>query len=1030
MGNLLTIHLLGPIKMELNGRPLTSLGTRKAEALLIYLVCQKRPFTRETLAELLWENRDPQQALANLRSLLSGMRSQLKPFLTITRHTIAFNHDSDYWLDVAEFNRQLESRDWRLETAQSPVSNLQTLQTLQTAVALYRGDFLEGFYVRESRGFEEWAALERERLQRQAISVLRQLVERCQAQGDFATGLAYINHLVRLDELSERANRDKMLLLARNGRLNAALQHYEAYKSLLADELGVMPSQDTIALYERLLTARTTAPPNLPPEATPFVGRTQELADVERRLLQPGCRLLTILGPGGMGKTRLALAAAGQIAAGHPGQFLHGIRYVSLADISGPALLPTAVAEACALTFQGTSDLLTQLADYLRPREMLLILDNFEHLCGAQFGALDGVDMLLTLLQEAPNLKLLITSRARLHLQEEWVFDLAGLHYPAAGTAVNWTSFSAIRLFQQQAGRVRHDFTPQESDFQAIAQVCRLLEGQPLGIELAAAWIREFGCLQIAKQIQAGVEFLSTHLRNVPARHRSLTAVFDHSWQLLTPAEQITFARLSVFQGSFSAGAAQAVAQAQLADLAVLAGKSLLREEGNGRYTIHELLRQYAAHQLAGLPGEPAQTAARHAHYYLDLLVTHGDSTATESRQAILADLPNARIAWEWAARQQEETSLLAAAKSLHGFYSAQSWFQEGIETFQFALNQFAANPESASTQAEIRCDLLSRKARLHIHIGQLPAARQALAEAVGYLPLVKDPERQSATLGYVAITHFYAGEFSRAADLAAEALRLAEQADNREGAAFAHNMLGSCGKALGDYALAGEHFTQAMKAYRQLHDELGEAMALNNLGNLAQASGDFVLARAHYLACIQLFKALNHTHGAATTLANAGRLALKQGQLAEARQLLLESLALKREQQDDRGTAVALVGLGGVSLAQGQTAQAHEEIREATALAHRCGDMKLTLETLNAFAALAAQTGQPELARQLLAFILCHKATAQEVRDAAEKLLPQVVPALSATAEKTAVAAGERLNGETAVRLVLGNNGRLLPSS
>ncbi|MCA9875377.1 MAG: tetratricopeptide repeat protein [Anaerolineales bacterium] len=1022
MGDTLTIHLLGPPKIELNGRPLTDLGTRKATALLAYLVCQQRPFPRETLAELLWEDRDPQQALANLRSLLSGMRSKLKPFLIITRHTVAFNHASDYWLDVAEFNQHLEMEDWRLETGQSPVSSL---QSLQQAAALYCGDFLEGFFVRESRGLEEWIILEREKLQRQAIKALRQLVDYHQGQGEYAVALDYVNKRIALDNLSERANRDKMLLLARNGRLNAALRHYEAYKNLLATEIGVAPGQETTALYERLLSARTVPPHNLPPDPTPFVGRTQELTDVQQRLMQPGCRLLSVLGPGGMGKTRLALAAAGQIATANPGLFLHGIRYVPLADIGGPALLPTAVANACGLEFQGSTDLLTQLVAFLRPREMLLVLDNFEHLCGPHVGPLDGVDVLLTLLQEAPDLKLLVTSRTRLHLQEEWVFDLSGLHYPANDAAEDWTIYSAIQLFQQQALRVRHDFTPQTADFAAIARLCRLLEGQPLGIELAAAWVRQFSCAQITEQIQADIAFLSTRLRNVPARHRSLTAVFDHSWQLLTATEQAIFARLSIFQGGFTAAAAQAVAHASAADLAGLVTQSLLRAEGNGRFAIHELLRQYAARHLTDFPAEPAQTAVRHAAYYIDFLVSQGDGSETGQRQAILAELPNIRLAWEGIARQQQESALLRAAKPLHGFYSAQSWFQEGIEAFQFALNQFTVDPAPSAERAETICDLLNRKARLHIHIGQLAAARQALADAMTSLPLVQDPERHAATLGYVAITHFYAGDFHRAAELAAESLRLAEASGNAEGMAFANNFLGSCHKALGDYDQAGTYFRRSAAIYRQQQDQLGEAMTLNNLGNLAQATGDFATAQAYYLECSALFKAINHTHGAATTLANAGRLALKQNDYTQARQLLLESLALKRAQNDERGTAVALVGLGGVSVAAGELAQAAAELNEALALARQCGDLKLTLEALNVQAALKARCGQPDQARQLLAYILGNKATAQEVRDAAEGLLAEVTAVLSPAAAAEAAAAGAKLNLETAVALAVGGEKR-----
>jgi DNA-binding SARP family transcriptional activator/predicted ATPase/Tfp pilus assembly protein PilF len=1003
MDKSLRISLLGTLLIEQNGRPLTDLGTRKAEALLAYLVCQERPFARETLAELLWEDRDPQQALANLRSLLSGMRAQLAPYLVITRHTVAFNHASDYWLDVAEFNGLLEIGDWRL-----PIANR---QSLQQAIALYRGDFLAGFYVRESRGFEEWVLLERERLQRKAIVALRQLVDEALAGGDTTTGLRHVEQLLALDNLSEHAHRDKILLLARAGQINAALSHYKSYCQLLADELGVAPGPETETLVARIRAARSRPLPDFPPQATPFVGRGRELAELSRRLSSPQCRLLTLLGPGGMGKTRLALAVLERLTDTQPGRFLNGVCYVPLAGLAGPALLPTAVAEACGLHFQGPTDPLAQLIAFLKPQEMLLALDNFEHLFGPHLGPLDGVDVLLTILQEAPLVKLFVTSRTRLQLQEEWVFDLGGLDYPATDAAADWEAHSAIRLFRQHATRLRHDFAPTPEDYRAMAQVCRLLDGQPLGIELAAAWVRDFDCPQIAAQIQADVAFLSTTLRNVPPRHRSLTAVFDHSWQLLTAAEQAIFARLSVFQGDFDAAAALAIAYAPPADLAGLAAKSLLRQGGNGRYDIHELLRQYAAQHLARLADEPTQTAVRHAAYFLELLARQGEGEAPDQRQAILADLPNIRAAWDWAARQPDEAALLRAAKPLHGFYSVQSWFQEGIEAFQFALAHLTGAPEG---RALVLCDLLSRQARLRIHVGQLTAARQALDEALTYLPQVDDPERHAAILGYVAITHFYAGDFDRAAEIAGDSLRWAEVAGDAPGVAFAHNFLGSCAKAQGDYALARDRFSRAVAAYRALGDDLGAAMVLNNLGNVAQAMGDFATAQQFYLECSGLFKALDHRHGAATTLANAGRLALKQGDTTQARQLLAESLGFKRQQQDDRGTAVALVGLGGVSLATGDLGQASAELAEALTLAQRSGDVKLTLEALNALAALAARRGRPEMAAQLLAFILHNKATAQEVRDAANKLLVEVTAVLA----PAVLAAENGLDLETAVAL------------
>ncbi|MFO7680398.1 MAG: BTAD domain-containing putative transcriptional regulator [Chloroflexota bacterium] len=1026
MSKQLTIRLFGPLAIELAGKPVTDLGTRKAEALLVFLVSQKRPFSREVLADLLWDDRSQPQALANLRSLLSGLMRQLKPFLLVTRHTVGFNHESDYWLDTAEFSQLLGIGPWRPERP-APASIL-NLHSLEKAAALFRGDFLEGFYLRDARLFEEWASLERERLQRAADHALQELVSYHLAHGSYEEGIHRADQLLKLNNLSERANRSKMLLLARLGQRNAALKQYETYRRQLAVELDVEPAAETTAVYERIRSSLANKAHNLPPQNTPFVGREPELADFQQRLIDPACRLLTLLGPGGMGKTRLALAAAERIAQQQPGLFLHGIRFAPLAAVPTPDLLPTAVADACDLSTQGQESPFQQLLAYLQDKEMLLVLDNFEHLFGQGVGSPDGVDLLLSLLQQAPLLQILVTSRERLNLHEEWVFDLAGLEYPPEPPDREITAYSAVQLFRQNAERIQRQFAPTAEDWTAVAQVCRLLEGMPLGIELAAAWTRDYSCPEIARQMQAGVDFLTTRLRNVPPRHRSLTAVFDHSWALLAAAEQQVFARLSIFRSSFTAAAAAAVAQATPDMLTTLSSKSLLRgaanaspeQGGSGRYELHELLRQYAAGKLAEHADDAAETAVCHMRLYLELLAAQGEGEKPAERQIIQADLPNIRQAWQEAVKQRAYGLLEQGAPVLHNYFSIQSKFQEGIHLFQFALDQLAATPLIEPEPAQAMCALWGRKARLHIHIGQLAAARQALDRAMALLPLVEDPQRHADVLGYTAITTFYAGDFAHAVDLMTKARQLSESIGDGVGIARATNFLGSCAKALGDYDAAEARFRQAVTLYQQLGDELGAAMVLNNLGNVAQAKGDFATAQGHYLACSEMFKAINHSHGAATTLANAGRLALKQAQFDDARALLSESLALKRTQHDDRGTAVALIGLGGVSVATGAYTQAQLELAEALALSQSCGDLKLALEGLAVLAVLAARQGFNREAVTVLAFILAQKATAQEVRDNAEEFLAEAREALSDSEQARAAAAGEKMDLETAVSLLI----------
>jgi tetratricopeptide (TPR) repeat protein len=475
-----------------------------------------------------------------------------------------------------------------------------------------------------------------------------------------------------------------------------------------------------------------------------------------------------------------------------------------------------------------------------------------------------------------------------------------------------------------------------------------------------------------------------------------MRAVFDHSWRLLTPQEQAVFSQLSIFQGGFTSAAAQAVAHLATGQrtstierlLVTLADHSLIQRWPDGRYALHTLLRQYAAEKLADSPAVQEAATERHAAFYMGFLAGQGSGEETDQRAAIRADLANIRAAWQWIIKRQDLEAVERAAATLHNFYSAQSWFQEGIDTFQFALDQIAGQPATTPEQASVLCDLLGRQARMYIHIGQVEAARSILEKAQSCLPKVESATRRSTVLGYLAITTYYAGDYGRAAALAEESLHLSEEMEDQDGIAFGLNFLGSCAKAQGAYDQAQRYFGQSVDVYRQLQDGIGAAMVLNNLGNLAQAMGDYASAQRYYRECSDLFKANDHVHGAATTLANAGRLAVRQQAYDEARHLLTESLALKQEINDRRGMAVALVSLGDVSVATGAYAEAREQLGQALTLARQSGDANLVLDGLVTVAALAMGQGQSEAASRLLAFALQHQAIAQETRERAEHLV------------------------------------------
>src|SRR3712207_1580304 len=353
------------------------------------------------------------------------------------------------------------------------------------------------------------------------------------------------------------------------------------------------------------MAARPVSPAPLPPQPTTFVGREAEVAALTRLLAEPDCRLVTIVGPGGIGKTRLAL----QVAARAAPAYADGVAFAPLQDVPTAELLVGALAEAVGCPLSGRDEPQDQLLAYLRDRELLLLLDNAEHL-------LDGAEFVGELLAAAPRLQLLVTSREALNLQEEWRYPLAGLEVPAVGQGRGVEACSAVALFVERARRVRRDFAL-EAEREGVVRICRLVGGLPLALELAAAWARTLPCAAIAEEIAGNLALLATSARNVPERHRSVRAAFDQSWQHLSWEERAVYARLAVFHGGFRRAAAERVAGATLPVLATLLDKSLVRYEADGRYHLHELLGEYAAEQLAASPGEVGRGGGQPGAYYV-----------------------------------------------------------------------------------------------------------------------------------------------------------------------------------------------------------------------------------------------------------------------------------------------------------------------------------------------------------------------------------------------------------------------------
>lgn len=974
MPSKLRISLLGEVSISRGDTPVNGLPSRAAEALFIYLSCHPHPISREKLAELLWAERSPAQALTNLRTILTPLRRELGDHLSIQRDTLAFTGEA--WLDAAEFENQIKA----LESPADP-------RRLQAVLDLYRGDFLEGFHLRDGYGFEEWAILQRERLRQLARDGFRTLARFHLESGHYAEGLTAAQRWQRLDPYDEDACRTLMWFLLRTGQRAAALQTYQTLQKKLLADLGVIPASATTDLFRRIQKLDFPPEIQLPAFVTAFVGRKVELDELQSHLLSRA-RLLTLTGPGGIGKTRLAVEAVRTLTSRAPGQFLHGVYFVSLTTVDTPGVLPARLAESISFHFHGAESPQRQLFDHLREHETLLILDNFEHLVDDAGGA---IAFIVELLRQAPETRLLVTSRERLNLYEETVFDLHGLDLSPHDAHCPETS-PAMMLFTQNARRLQRGFELTPPEAEAAARICRLVEGAPLALELASAWVRHYSCAQIAAQIEADLDFLTAPYRDAPEAHRSLRVVFERSWALLSTREQRAFAQLSVFRGGFTPEAAEAIlgdASDGWTPLADLADQSLLQRGPDGRHDIHPLLQRYAAEKLSALPDAREEACTRHTSHYLNFLSNLGGGESPEQRALIRPELDNLRLAWGRAAEAGDLSALERTAGVLHSFFSVQSWFVEGIALFADVLSMLERTQRSEADG--LLCELLGRKARMHIQIGQLEQARADLSQALTHLERMDDPSRRARVLDSLAITNYYAGDYPQATALARESLALSEAAGNQDGAAFSLNFLGSCAKAQGEYETSRDCFERSAAVYRAMQDEIGAAMVLNNLGNLLQNQGDLEGAQRFYVESGGIFKAHDHIHGAATTLSNAGKLAFKQGQTESARSLLTEGLELKRRVNDRRGEAVALAGLADVDLAEAAHEQARERLKQALGLALEVGDVQLMLDLLAAAADLAMRQGRRDLAMRLLSRLHQHPGAAEEARQRVGRLVAQV---------------------------------------
>lgn len=865
---MLKLKLLGTPTILLADRSVT-FKTNKSQALLIYLAVNQRVHSRDMLADLLWTDMSNQQARKNLRDTLAYLRAGVGDYILVDSHTLTFNQHFPSAIDVNDFVAQV--------TRGRATSDL---ALIESGLHLYQADFLAGFQLANAPAFDQWAMQKGEELHTFATANLHWLATRYLQAAAYAAGLRVTQRLLTLEPWQESFHLLQMRLLALTGNRVAALRQFEICRQLLADELYLAPSATALALYEQIKdeifpspladepadtkqtlddhkqqatqAADKTAPAqqhypnNLPRQLTELVGRVAEIRALLASI-DTGQPIITLVGEGGIGKSRLALAVAQRLLTDPQStakqRLRDGIWLVALADIVTTGIpkavlrerVAARIGEALQLSFAGAAKLSSQLGSYLRNRSALLILDSFEHL-------MPVTDFVFELLQQAAGLQLLVTSRTTLGLRTEQVVEVSGLAVPPnVSDQAPWTElqrYDAIALFYTCAQRIRSDFTLNQDNVAAIVRICNFVAGSPLAIKLAAALLDIYSCAQLAALLVQDYMILSNEQLDLPERQRSMQSVLDTSWQYLERDQAHLLACCSLLQRMFTPAAAVAIAQRPAAQLHALVRHSWLRyDEKLQRFTMHELLHQYAARQLAQSPVQQAMAEQRYAEYHIRLLQSNELSVKQDPAVVELLRMAwrDIHTAWAWAIQKQRLDLLEQGAQGLANYYEIRGLLHEGEQAFALAVEsvrQNTAMPQNTASQRTLTV-LLCCLIDFHFYLGQQKELLAVANEALAWSRRLGDRTQQTRARNGLARVAQLSGNYAEMRRLAQQTYTRLDQHTKPELQAQTHNIIAIAFWASGDFEQGIVYFHKALEYLRQAPDIELEARVNMSLGYL-----------------------------------------------------------------------------------------------------------------------------------------------------------------------------------------------------
>ncbi|MBI5928039.1 MAG: tetratricopeptide repeat protein [Chloroflexi bacterium] len=993
----LSILLFGPPIIRIESEVL-KLDTRKAVGLLTYLAIKNQPVSRDTLCNLLWTDYEKRGAQSALRRTLSVLNKGLnQEWLVIQQNTISLKESPDLYVDVNSFRTLINTPECQHNS--NGVCEL-CYQNLSKAVEIYHDDFLAGFGLRDGVNFDNWQQLETDTLERQLEETLRKLISWHQATQEYEKAIFYANRWLSLDPLNESSHYTLMQLYVLNRQRSAALKQYQICVEQLTTELGIEPLQETTDLFKAIqndefplytdalvledvtkqaspaLSIKPTLT-TLPHYNTAFIGRERELDEIHQLLQSPSCRLLTLTGPGGIGKTRLAIQAAAQCSEAYGGE----VYFVALADISTPDKLIACISMMLGISFYEGLYGETQLLDYLRHKKILLVLDGFE-------SCINYSGLIAKILNTASYLKLIITSQVSLNLQGEWLFQVQGMTLPSKTHDFIETA-EANHLFFETAQRFQPNLKFNGCEA-AVAEICYIVDGNPLALELAASLLSLMPCEEIAQEINRNLDLLQAPFRDVPTRHLSLKAVFEYAWNLLTPDEQKVLQRLAFFEGNFRRDAALQVANASTHQLKGLIEKSLLVTSEDKTYHIVGTIRRYAREKLAEQSSEEYQTAELHARYYANFLAQQNFSGLDYKSilQNILVDLSNILAGARWALSQHQWMMLDQYIENLYHFYDALSWFQDGFEFFSHVEKKLHFDERILGDEDLLFAKTLARKAVFSYHLGDYDLAIELLQESLSIFSQLSKLNEVAFVLNYLGIIYIVRGDYLRAKAYLQKSLEIYEELNQPFLIAKVSNNLGILANYENNYPIASDYLQKSLRIYKTSKNARYIAYTLNNLGNVALKTEKLSDAGLFFQESYRLKKEIGDQWGCACSLVNLGRIAERQGSYSFAYKNFRESLDISTQIGKRSGMMIALYHLGSVMLHLDNYQNAIRYFLKALNLAIESGIHTKVPDILVGIATLFLYEDKKQQAVYLLQMVVHDSKASNETKAEAEHLL------------------------------------------